>query len=208
MTETIVRRPSDESMLESVVNVIQAGGLVAFPTDTVYGLGCDAFNSKAIRRLYDAKRRLQEKAIPVLIPSLSDLDRVAATVTPQIMNIVKTFWPGPLTIVIEKHPDLPQEISGEPTIGIRVPAHPVALEILKACGPLAVTSANVSGGLDTTTAPEVLEQLTGRFHLLIDGGPSLGNTPSTVVDVTKPLVRVLREGPITLEEILKSQDGG
>jgi L-threonylcarbamoyladenylate synthase len=205
MTETLVIRSTDENCLSSVTAVIQAGGLVAFPTDTVYGLGCDAFNAKAIRRLYEAKRRTQGKALPVLIATLADLDQVALNVTQEILNIGKAFWPGPLTIVMEKHHDLPDEISAESTIGIRIPAHPVALDILKSCGPLAVSSANVSGGLDAKTAPEVLEQLSGRIHLVVDSGPSLGSEPSTVIDVTRKLVRILRDGPISMEEILASQ---
>ncbi len=208
MAETIVIRSTDETCLPSVKNVLQAGGLVAFPTDTVYGLGCDAFNPQAIRRLYEAKRRTREKALPVLISSLGDLDRVALNVTGQTLNLGKAFWPGPLTIVMEKHAALPKEISPEPTIGIRIPAHPVALDLLKAWGPMAVSSANVSGGLDSKTAQEVLEQLSGRIHLVIDGGPSLGKEPSTVIDVTKALVRILREGPIKMEDILARQKGG
>jgi L-threonylcarbamoyladenylate synthase len=205
MAETIVIRSTDANLLPSVKDVIQAGGLVAFPTDTVYGLGCDAFNAKAIRRLYEAKKRTMEKALPVLIPALEDLDKVALNITQETLNIGRAFWPGPLTIVMEKHPDLPDEISAGPTIGIRIPAHPVTLDILKACGPLAVSSANISGGLDTKTAKQVHEQLFGRIHLLVDGGPSLGNEPSTVIDVTRKLVRILREGPISMEEILTSQ---
>jgi L-threonylcarbamoyladenylate synthase len=205
MTETIVIRSTDENWLSSVRNVIQAGGLVAFPTDTVYGLGCDAFNAKAISRLYQAKRRTRAKALPILLSSSADMDRVASHVTQEILSIGKAFWPGPLTIVMERHQDLPDEISAEPTIGIRIPAHPVTLDILRACGPLAVSSANVSGGLDARTAPEVLEQLSGRINLLVDGGPSLGSEPSTVIDVTRKLVRILRQGPISMEEILASQ---
>jgi L-threonylcarbamoyladenylate synthase len=206
MTKTNIIRSTDENVISSVTTVIRAGGLVAFPTDTVYGLGCDAFNANAIRKLYEAKRRTREKAIPVLIASLDDLSKVAMNISPGVLTIGKTFWPGPLTIVMEKHSDLPQEISMEPTIGIRIPAHPVTLDILRVCGPLAVTSANVSGGLDARTAPEVLEQLTGRIDLLIDGGPSLGKQASTVIDGTRKLVRILREGPISINQILGSMD--
>jgi tRNA threonylcarbamoyl adenosine modification protein (Sua5/YciO/YrdC/YwlC family) len=207
MADTHIIRATDESWLLSVQKVIQAGGLVAFPTDTVYGLGCDPFNASALQRLYKAKKRTTEKALPVLIPSLADLDKVAINISPEILNIGRAFWPGPLTIVLEKHPDLPDAISPEPTIGIRIPAHPVALDILKTCGPLAVSSANTSGGLDATTPQKVLEQLTGRIHLLIDGGPSLGNKPSTVMDGTRKIVRILREGPIGISNILASQEG-
>lgn len=208
MADTVIMRATDENWLSGVKKVIEAGGLVAFPTDTVYGLGCDPFNASAIQRLYRAKKRTSDKALPVLLPSLSDLEKVAININPEILNIGKTFWPGPLTIVLEKHPDLPIAISPEPTIGIRIPAHPIALDILKACGPLAVSSANTSGGLDATTPQEVLVQLTGRIHLLIDGGPSLGNKPSTVLDGTRKILRILREGPISIEEILASQQGG
>ncbi len=207
MADTVIIRATDVDWLSSVKKVIQAGGLVAFPTDTVYGLGCDPFNTSAIQRLYRAKKRTSAKALPVLLASLNEIDKVAINITTEIMNIGKAFWPGPLTIVLEKHPDLPDSISPDPTIGIRIPAHPIALDILKACGPLAVSSANTSGGLDATTPQEVLVQLTGRIHLLIDGGPSLGNKPSTVIDGTRKLIRILREGPISMGEILASQQG-
>ncbi len=207
MADTVIIRATDVDWLSSVKKVIQAGGLVAFPTDTVYGLGCDPFNTSAIQRLYRAKKRTSAKALPVLLASLNEIGKVAINITTEIMNIGKAFWPGPLTIVLEKHPDLPDSISPDPTIGIRIPAHPIALDILKACGPLAVSSANTSGGLDATTPQEVLVQLTGRIHLLIDGGPSLGNKPSTVIDGTRKLIRILREGPISMGEILASQQG-
>jgi L-threonylcarbamoyladenylate synthase len=207
MADTIIMRPTDKNWLPSVKNVIQAGGLVALPTDTVYGLACDPFNDSAIQRLYRAKKRTSEKAIPILLSNLVDLDKVAVNVSSEVLNLGKAFWPGPLTIVLERHPDLPDSISPEPTIGVRIPAHPIALEILKACGPLAVSSANTSGGLDATTPQEVLVQLTGRIHLLIDGGPSLGNKPSTVMDGTRKIVRILREGPISMGDILESQKG-
>lgn len=208
MTQTTVIRSTDMNCLASVTQVIQAGGLVAFPTDTVYGLGCDAFNDRAIQRLYQAKKRTSKKAIPVLISKLEDLEKVASNVTPEIESICKAFWPGPLTVVMAKHQALPDQISPDPSIGIRIPAHPVALDILRACGPMAVSSANISGGLNARTAQEVLEQLSGRIHLVVDGGPSLGNEPSTVADLTKKLVRILRTGPISLEEILASQKAG
>lgn len=189
-----------ESMPEAVqqsLTVLASGGLVAFPTDTVYGLAASAFDAQAIERLFLAKERQTEKAIPVLLANLTDLEKVTFDMPDHARRLAEKFWPGPLTLVVRRHPNLPENISPHPTIGVRMPDHPVALAILRASGPLAVTSANLSGFPSPTRAAQVWEQLNGRIDLIIDGGETYGGVPSTVVDCTGLPPKILRAGPIT-----------
>lgn len=184
------------------LEVLQAGGLVAFPTDTVYGVGCLAFNAAAAESLYVAKDRPASKAIPVLLGSVDDLARVALEVTPAAARLAAHFWPGPLTLVLPKHPDIPESVSAGGTVGVRLPDHAFARRLLQLAGPLAVSSANRSGQPSPTTAEQVLEQLGGRVALVIDGGPTPGGVPSSVVDCVGVDVKVLRVGPISPQQIL------
>ncbi len=189
--------------LQHAIDVLHNGGIVAFPTDTVYGLAAWPFHRESIERLYRIKKRAGSKAIAMLLPDARSLSVVTPRVTPLIRVLSDTFWPGALTLVMKRHPHLPDILAPNDTIGVRVPAHPGALSLLKMCGPLAVTSANLSGQANTTTAEEVLEQLQGRFHLLIDGGKAPGGMPSTVVDCAAKTPKILREGPISAEDIQK-----
>lgn len=191
--------------VERALRVLRDGGLVAFPTDTVYGLGALAFEEQAVLRIYEAKGRGMEKAIPILLAGDEWLARVAASPFPSCAaRLASRFWPGPLTILVDRHPELPEAISAASTVGVRVPAHPFSLTLLEAAGPMAVTSANRSGAPSTSTASEVLADLEGRFDLLLDGGKTPGGKPSTVVDCTRTPPRILRSGPITLDEILEA----
>jgi len=117
------------------------------------------------------------------------------------MKLARRFWPGPLTLIVPRLPQLPSVLSSNLTIGVRIPDHPVALSLLKLVGPLAVTSANLSGNANANTAQQVLDQLDGRIHLILDGGQTPGGVPSTVADCTGPETRILREGPISLVEL-------
>jgi len=175
-------------VLQHAVDVLQNGGLVAFPTDTVYGLAALPAKTEYIESLYTVKGRESTRAIAILLSSSQQLNEVS-------------IWPGPLTLIVPRHPSLPEILSPNPTIGVRVPDHELALQLLSMAGPLGVTSANISGQENTTTANEVLEQLDGRIHLLIDGGTSPGSVPSTVVDCTNSDPVVLRSGPIRLADI-------
>jgi len=186
------------------LDVLISGGLVAFPTDTVYGVGALAFNSKSIEAIYIAKNRPTEKAIPVLLGDAEDLERVASDIPILVRKLASRFWPGPLTIVVHKLPGLPEVLSSTSTVAVRLPDHPVARALLRAAGPMAVTSANISGKQSPTSAQEVLEQLGGRIALIIDGGKTPGGVPSTLVDCTGDKMKVLREGPIKEEELLSA----
>ncbi|MHB0968083.1 MAG: L-threonylcarbamoyladenylate synthase, partial [Bellilinea sp.] len=177
------------------------GGLVAFPTDTVYGLAADPFNSVAIERLYAAKERDMSKAIAVLVGEVEQLVQITPGLPTQAEALAARFWPGALTLVVSRRPELPAQLSALPTIGVRMPDHPFALNLLQASGPLATTSANRSGADNPLTAADVLDQLGGRIELVLDGGTCPGGVPSTVVDCTIPDVRILREGAISVEAI-------
>lgn len=183
------------------VDVLKNGGLVVFPTDTVYGLAAWPYHAKFVERLFIVKGRSSTRAIAVLIPHPEDLNQVAVSPSKEALKLARRFWPGPLTLIMSKHPSLPDVLSPQPTIGIRVPDHQVALTILRLSGPLAVTSANLSGKDNTNTAREAFEQLGGRVHLIIDGGKSPGGVPSTVVDCTGAEPQILRLGPISEADI-------
>ncbi len=186
------------------LSVLNQGGLVAFPTDTVYGLAASLFDTDAINLIFQVKERDQSKAIAVLMSSPEDITRVAVDPSHAAVKLAEQFWPGPLTLIFAKHPDIPDILSPLPTIGVRIPDHPDALALMDVTGPLAVTSANLSGGENTCSADEVLAQLDGRIHLILDGGSTPGGKPSTVVDCTSSELRILREGPITWEGIEKA----
>ncbi len=206
MQTDILSAQAAQALPQSVA-VLQRGGLVAFPTDTVYGVGALAFEAAAVQRLYEVKGRSAEKAIAVLVAREADLARVAAVLTPSARALALRFWPGPLTLVVPKHPDLPEAVSALPTVGVRQPHHAVAQALLALAGPLAVTSANLSGQPSATTAQAVLAQLEGRIDLLLDGGPTPGGVASTVIDCTAEPPLILRPGPIGAAEIKAALKG-
>jgi L-threonylcarbamoyladenylate synthase len=190
------------SEIRTALKILQSGDIVAFPTDTVYGLGALAFNNEAIEGIYTAKDRPIEKAIPILIGDLSDLNQVTEDIPNMALRFATRFWPGPLTCVVPKKKTLPQAVSATPTVAVRIPDHPDARALLRAAGPMAVTSANISGQASPSTALEVYEQLNKRISLILDGGKTKGGIPSTLVDCTGKEPVILREGPITLAELL------
>ena len=200
---TILFHVSDSRWLIEALDVIRTGGLVAFPTDTVYGLGTSAFNALAVEKIYAAKERPDEKSIPILIGDIADLEKVSSNVPRSARILALHFWPGPLTIVVPKEPGIPEAVSRSTTIGVRIPEHPVAERLLRAAGPMAVTSANLSGMQNPLTAREVLDQLHGRIDMIIDGGGSGLSIPSTVVNCMGAAPEILREGPISLQQILE-----
>jgi L-threonylcarbamoyladenylate synthase len=197
---TLLLPPNNES-LQIALDILRKGGLVAFPTDTVYGVGALAFDGVAVEAIYKAKDRPIEKAIPVLIGDAADMEKVGMNIPEAAYQLAARFWPGPLTCIIPKQPTLPEAVSATETVGVRVPDHEVARELLRAAGPMAITSANISGQPSPSTAQEVLAQLGKRIDLIIDGGRTPGGVPSTLVDCTGKELKILREGPISLEEI-------
>ena len=199
--ETILISASDPQAYSLALRTLQRGGLIAFPTDTVYGLAVPAFSREGIDQLFSAKGRETAKAIAVLIAGMEQLDQVANLICADALRLAEKFWPGPLTLVAPRHPSLPDSLAPLPTVGVRVPDHAVALELLRRSGPLATTSANLSGQPNPLTAQDVLNQLGGRIDLILDGGATPGGVPSTVVDCTQGELAILRQGPITWQDI-------
>lgn len=187
--------------LHQAIEHVRAGGLIAFPTDTVYGLGCGLYNPQGILQLYEIKGREPGKAIPVLFADMEQIEEVASGFSKGAVHLAESNWPGPLTLVVNKNPAIPVELTPLPTVGIRIPNHSFARALLRACGPMAVTSANLSGQISAVTAEEVIAQLGESDVLLIDGGKCPGGSSSTVVDCTGEEPVILREGPISASAI-------
>jgi L-threonylcarbamoyladenylate synthase len=200
--KTEIMRADHPVAIQHALDVLNNGGVIAFPTDTVYGLAVMVTGTKTVESLFVVKGRNNSRAIAILIGDLNQLESVTGKMTLVAKRLADRFWPGPLTLVVDGNPDLPGNLSPTTTVGVRMPDHPVALELLRQSGPLAVTSANLSGGENTVTAQGVMRQLGGRIHLVIDGGETPGGVPSTVVDCSTEEVVVLREGPISEEEIM------
>lgn len=195
--------PADHhEALQRALDTLRHGRLVAFPTDTVYGLGALAFDGRAVESIYLAKDRPVEKSIPVLIWDITDLEKISDDIPDLARRLAVRFWPGPLTVLVPKKQTLPESVSATSTVAVRVPDHSIARDLLRVAGPLAVTSANISGQASPSTAEEVLAQLNGRIDLIIDGGRTPGGVPSTLVDCSAGEIKILRTGPITLAEIL------
>jgi L-threonylcarbamoyladenylate synthase len=193
----------DPQAVEAALQVLKAGGLVAFPTDTVYGLAASVLDKAGIDRLYEAKKRSASKAIAVLVGDLDQLGQVTQTLPEGAQRLAEAFFPGALTLVVPRRPDLPENLSPGMTVGVRMPDHEFARRLLRATGALAVTSANLSGGENPRTAEEVMAQLEGRVELVLDGGSVPGGVPSTVVDCTGENPVILREGAVPAGKIFQ-----
>lgn len=178
--------------------LLHEGEVVAFPTDTLYGVGANAFERSAVRELFAVKGRPADKAIPVFIYQIDDLNQVARNVPNRAWALLRQFWPGALTVVLPKVAALPPDVTaGQETVAVRIPNHPVALDLVIELGrPLAVTSANLSGQPPPSTAQEVAQQLGGRIPLILDGGPSPLAQPSTIIDLSVNPPRLLRSGAL------------
>ena len=193
----------DPAVIARAAAVLREGGLVAFPTETVYGLGADALNAEAVRKIFKAKGRPQHNPLIVHAPDAA-FARTLTSIWPEdAARLAECFWPGPLTLVLPRAAHIPTEVTaGGATVAVRVPAHPVALALLKGCRlPLAAPSANLSGQLSPTQAGHVLAGLRGKIDLLLDAGPTSGGLESTVVDLTTRPVRLLRPGLVTMAEL-------
>ena len=183
--------------------VIRSGGLIAFPTDTLYGLGCDPHLPIALQKVYAAKGRSASKAIPVLISSPKQLTDLVSGLPEQACNLMEQYWPGALTLVLPKNPALPPDLTPYPGLAVRMPDHPFALSLLDQTGPLAVTSANLSDHENPRDAQGVLQQLEGLVDLVLDGGELTGGLASTIIDCMGSEPKLLREGPIPFSAILE-----
>ncbi len=203
----IARWPEDpagqRAIIEQAAALISAGEVVAFPTDTVYGIGAHAWNAEAVRRLYAIKERPTHKAIALLISGLAQMAAITDFRGPEMEELARRFWPGGLTIVVPWRPSV-QAAAVQPftTVGVRVPDHPIPLALIAQVGaPLATTSANLSGASSAVTAEEVAGQIGDRIALIIDGGACPGGRDSTVVDLTTVPPAIRRLGAVAVEEL-------
>jgi tRNA threonylcarbamoyl adenosine modification protein (Sua5/YciO/YrdC/YwlC family) len=186
-------------VLDEAVHVVGRGGLLVLPTDTVYGIGADAFSPPAVAALLAAKGRGRQMPPPVLISGVATLDGLARDVPAAVRRLAEAFWPGALTLVVRAQPSLAWDLGDTGgTVALRVPDHPVAIELLARTGPLAVSSANRTGRPAATTAAQAADQLGDAVSLYLDGGPAPGGVASTIVDATGGELRVLRAGAIDL----------
>lgn len=199
--KTVVVRVGVEDVQRAALEVLRAGGLVAFPTDTVYGLAVLPWDGRVVSRLYEAKQRPSDRPVSLLLSESSQLCRVAA-LSHRHRQLVAHCWPGGVTLVLSKKHVVPKEVSAGPTVGVRVPDLKLARDLIGAAGGvLAVTSANLSGQATAETAQEVAEQLGGRIDLIVDGGRCRGGIPSTVLDCTVHPPNLLRSGAVSVARL-------
>ncbi len=182
---------------------LRVGGLVAFPTETVYGLGADAFNADAVAKIFAAKGRPANNPLIVHIAHLKQIEPLAEAFSEDARTLIEYFFPGPITVIVKKKPAVPDVVTGKlGTVGVRMPRHPVAQTFLEACGvPVAAPSANLSGRPSPTTWQAVYDDLAGRIACLLRGDPSEAGLESTVVDCTEDVPVVLRAGVVTVEHL-------
>jgi L-threonylcarbamoyladenylate synthase len=202
MAEVLVVDPAEPApeTLARAAAVLRAGGLVAFPTETFYGLGAAALRAGAVRALFAAKGRPEDKPVLLLVDSLPMAERVAE-VSPAARRLMERYWPGPLTLVLPARAGVPAEVTASTgTVGVRLSPHPVARGLVRALGePVTAPSANRSGAPPPTAAAHVLRELGEAVALVLDGGPTPGGPPSTVLDLTVHPARVLRAGAVRVE---------
>lgn len=189
--------------LRYAANVIRDGGLVAFPTETVYGLGANALDPSAVKKIFEAKGRPSDNPLIVHISDRKALVDLANSVPGSAYDVMEHFWPGPITLIMEKSQIIPEVITaGLNTVAIRMPSHPIALALIKEAGlPIAAPSANTSGKPSPTNAAHVIEDLSGKVDVIIDGGPAEVGVESTVLDLTEKTPVILRPGGVTLEQL-------
>ena len=193
--------------IQAAVGAAKAGRLIVTPTDTVYGIGCNAFDAEAVTDLLAAKHRGRDMPVPVLVGSWHSIDGLVLSVSASARSLVEAFWPGSVSLVVEQAPSLAWDLGDTSgTVMLRMPLHPVAIEVLRAVGPMAVSSANVSGRPPAITCDEALEQLGDSVSVYLDGGRAPKGQPSTIVDITGASPRVLREGAVTTAEVAEVLD--
>jgi tRNA threonylcarbamoyl adenosine modification protein (Sua5/YciO/YrdC/YwlC family) len=190
--------------LASAISAAKGGRLVVLHTDTVYGIGADAFDSAAVTALLAAKGRGRDMPVGVLVGSWHTIDGLVYAVPPAARELIQAFWPGALSLVVRHAPSLQWDLGNSAgTVMLRMPLHPVAIELLREVGPMAVSSANISGSPAAVTAQDARTQLGERVEVYLDAGPSPQGAASTIVDLTGDSPRVLREGPVGVDEIAK-----
>lgn len=193
----------DKKGIKETVQIIKNGGIVIFPTDTVYGIGCDPFNEQAVKKIYDIKSRDTSKSLPVLTYSIETAEKIAEF-DQFTKKIVKKFWPGPLTVILKvTDKKIKESLNLENKIAIRVPDHKCTLELLKKCNFLVGTSANISGNLPHTDPEECLKNLK-NYDIFVDSGIITSKGESTIIEIENEQIKIIREGSLTEDEILQS----
>lgn len=206
MTQTFdCRNPENRAAaISAAAAALKSGRLVVMPTDTVYGLAADAFDSRAVAALLAAKGRGRDMPVGVLVGSWHTIDGLVYYVPDAARELIRAFWPGALSLVVQQAPSLQWDLGdARGTVMLRMPLHPVACELLRETGPLAVSSANVSGQPPATTAEDAQRQLGDLVDVYLDGGPSQQQAASTIVDLTSANPRLLREGPVTAADVAR-----
>ncbi|WP_422449059.1 L-threonylcarbamoyladenylate synthase [Thermoanaerobacterium sp. DL9XJH110] len=200
---TVNKYNPEPDKIKLAAEIIKKGGLVVFPTETVYGLGGNALDEKAAEKIYSAKARPRDNPLIVHIHSLEQLDCLVRDIPAGARRLIDRFWPGPLTIIFNKNEIIPYSTTGGlDTVAIRMPDHPVALELIRESGvPIAAPSANISGRPSPTSAPDVFEDMAGRVDIILDGGPCTVGVESTVLDVSGDVPVILRPGGLTKEQL-------
>lgn len=202
MPRTIDTRAEPEAAIDAAVVAIAAGECIVLPTDTVYGIAANAFDADAVQRLLHAKQRGRDMPPPVLVADLFGLRSLAEEVGPELETLAGAFWPGALTVVVNAQPSLRIDLGERGgTIAVRIPDHAFTRDLLRATGPLAVSSANVSGEPAATTIDEARSQLKKSVSVYLDGGPADGGVASTIIDLTGDDPRILREGALTRAQL-------
>ncbi|MDP6583298.1 MAG: L-threonylcarbamoyladenylate synthase [Anaerolineales bacterium] len=192
---------SDNASIYESARILNSGGLIAFPTDTVYGVGALFTNKSAVKRLYDTKSRTLNKAIPILVGNFYDIWSLSKEVTPSAQKLAKLFWPGPLSLVVHKSDNVPDIVAPGSTVALRSPNHYWLLELLSLVGPLAVSSANKSGESEAISCNEVQASFGNKLDLIVSGTIIRPSLPSTVVDCSVDPPKIIREGPISSASI-------
>ncbi|MCG7597428.1 L-threonylcarbamoyladenylate synthase [Mycobacterium sp. PSTR-4-N] len=191
-----------EAGIASAISALKGGRLVVMPTDTVYGIGADAFDSAAVAALLAAKGRGRDMPVPVLVGSWHTIDGLVYSVPQSAKELIRAFWPGALSLVVRQAPSLQWDLGdANGTVMLRMPLHPVAIELLREVGPMAVSSANISGRPASVTAQQAREQLGDLVEVYLDGGPAEQQAASTIVDLTGAHPRVLRQGPVSADAV-------
>ena len=210
----INRDKPEAGLIAYAAQQLKQGEVLGMPTDTFYGLAADPFNLRAVERVYDIKSRSRHKPLSLLIESVEQADALAKYLPTEFYLLAERFWPGPLTLIVPAAPKLPLKVTANSgNVALRVPAAEIPLAVIRKAGvPITATSANLSGASECTTAAAVHEQLAGRLNIIVDGGPSPREVPSTIVDLTgdqigKPYWHIQREGAISAQEIVSVLSG-
>jgi len=194
-------KPENE-IIGQAVTTLRKGGVIILPTETVYGIAGDLLSQKAVNRIYALKKRNSQNPLPVFLPSIEELNSYVQEISPSTYNVIRKFWPGPLTVILPKREEIQLPFPTH-TLGLRIPNHPVPLQLLSQTGPLACSSANISGKSPALTAEDARKYFKDKVDLILDGGPLSDNIPSTVLDLSGEEPKILREGKIKREAIEK-----